>query len=88
MEYLPVSRLTQFHSLIFLFGFGVYIILAILNEFLGAFAMKCYWRVMCCVNPKMLQERAKDKFSNDLYKELKVEQLQLEYLRTKKDLEE
>lgn len=49
--------------------------------------MACYWKCLCCVNAEKRAEKQKLRFSNDLYKDIKLEDLQSEYSKTKNDLE-
>ena len=69
-DYITVTRLAQTHTLLYLLGFALFIVIFLFNEVLGSMLMSCCWRCCCCTSKKEQDERLAITFSNNIYREM------------------
>jgi hypothetical protein len=50
--------------------------------------MSCCWRCCCCISEEDLIKSEVRQFSSNIYKELQVEDLQIEYTKTKTEMQD
>jgi len=84
--YLTAARIVQPHALLYLIGFALYILTNVAGVITNTFFQRaCYGLCCCCFTGKGSSKGLKT-FSNDIYKELSVEDLKNEYMKTKTEV--
>lgn len=87
-DYISMNRILQTHSIIYLGGFALILILYITSFLLGGILTRCI-RCFCCFC--CMESRAEYKaayatsFSGNIYKEIHCEDLKSEYVKAKQD---
>ncbi len=86
-NYLSVQRIMQTHTLIYIIGAALILLIFIIAEMVGA-CCKDSWKkcCCCCFDAKRHQELLDEAFSDNIYKELSIEDLRSEYKKTKTEL--
>lgn len=89
-NYISSKRISQTHAYLYLIGFGLFIALYILTSIMTSICPEqtCL-RMFCCYSSERLSgQKTLRMISRNIYKELSIEDLRSEYIRTVLEIEE